>query len=500
MKRNQALISVFDKTGIAEFCRKIESKFNFISTGKTSKALEAANIPVQTVANQTGYPEILGGRVKTLHPDIVGGILGTIDHASEMEELGIPQFGLVVVNLYPFQQVISQSHDVTEALESVDIGGVTLLRAAAKNFQEIIVICSPNDYNSVCEAIINDTVTLDMRKELAKKTFLYTSNYDAAISRYFVKMTKDPFPTTYILSFGTPQDLRYGENWHQEARYYIESAKNPFYRQLHGKKVSFNNLMDFYTIMGLFLEHKEPSCAIIKHTSPCGFACAETIETTYEHALLTDEISAFGSVMGFNRIITENLAEKLSSIFVDAIIAPKYEEKAHRILTRKEKIVICEFKEYEIPQQSIRLVPNGILVQSTDTRIITEDDLKFVTKREPTTQEIRDLIFAWKVVKYVKSNSAVVSIGTKTLGIGMGQPSRIDAVKLALERARDRSKGAVLASDSFFPFKDSVQAAGEKGITAIISSGGSVRDSESISAANEFDIALVWTGIRCFRH
>jgi phosphoribosylaminoimidazolecarboxamide formyltransferase/IMP cyclohydrolase len=500
MKRNYALISVFDKTGIIEFCKKIESNYKFISTGKTSKALKAANIPVQTVTTLTGYPEILGGRVKTLHPDIVGGILGTSDHASEMEELSISPFGLVVVNLYPFQQVITQSHDMTEALANIDIGGVTLLRAAAKNFPEIIVICSPNDYDSVCEAIINDMVTLDIRRELAKKAFLYTANYDASISRYFVQMTKDAFPTPYIINFETPLELRYGENWHQEARYYLESARNPFYKQLHGKKVSFNNLMDFYTAIGLLSEHEYSACAIIKHTSPCGFACADTIEIAFNKAFLTDKISAFGSTMGFNRRVTEDLADELSTIFVDAIIAPSFEENAYKILTRKENIVICEFQEYKIPQQSIRLVPNGLLVQPTDRKVITEDELKFVTKRKPTGQEIKDLIFAWKVVKYVKSNSAVVSIGTKTLGIGMGQPSRIYAVKLALERAKERSKGAVLASDSFFPFKDSVQTAGEKGITAIVASGGSIRDNESIEVANEYNIAMAWTGIRCFRH
>lgn len=462
--------------------------------------LATANIQVEKVSKYTGFSEILNGRVKTLHPHILGGILGTIDHASEMEELGIFPFGLVVVNLYPFQKVVSQSHNFTKALENIDIGGVTLLRAAAKNFQEVIVICNPNDYHSVCEAIINDTVTLDMRKELAKKAFLYTANYDAIISKYFVEKTYDPFPSTYILSFGTPKGLRYGENWHQEARYYLESNKKPFYTQLHGKIVSLNNLVDFYTALGLFSEHQDPACAIIKHSSPCGFACAENIETAFDLAFSTDKVSAFGSAMGFNRIITEKLAEKLNEIFIDAIIAPKYEEKAFETLKRKEKIILCELNDYEIPQHSIRLIPNGILVQPTDMRIITENDLNFVTKRKPTTREIKDLLFAWKVVKYVKSNSAVVSIGTKTLGIGVGQPSRIDAVTQALERAKDQVKGAVLASDSFFPFKDSVQAAGEKGITAVIASGGSIRDSDSIETANEYDIAMVWTGIRCFRH
>ncbi|MFX1283796.1 MAG: bifunctional phosphoribosylaminoimidazolecarboxamide formyltransferase/IMP cyclohydrolase [Promethearchaeota archaeon] len=500
MKRNQGLISVFDKTGIVEFCKKVSSRYSFISTGKTAEILNAAKIPVKTVANHTGYPEILGGRVKTLHPKILGGILGTIDNSSEMKEMGIQPFGLVVVNLYPFQQVISQPHNLVDTTENIDIGGVTLLRAAAKNFREVIVICSLNDYNSVGDAIVGDTVSLDLRKELAKKAFLYTAKYDAIISKYFVEKTNDLFPSTFILNFENPQDLRYGENWHQDARYYLQSNKNPFYKQLHGKKVSLNNLMDFHTAMGLFSEHTEPACAIIKHTSPCGFACAEDIETAFDHAFATDELSAFGSAMGFNRPITENLAIKLNAMFVDAIIAPQYEKEAYEILTRKEKIVLCKFEKYEMPQYSVRLIPNGLLAQSIDKHVIGEEDLRVVTKRSPTPQEVKDLIFAWKVVKYVKSNAAVVCINRKTLGIGMGQPSRVEAVKLALNRANDRSQGAVLASDSFFPFRDSIDAAGEKGIRGIIASGGSIRDSESIEAADEFKIVMVWTGIRCFRH
>lgn len=500
MERKLGLISVFDKTGITDFCKEVLPTFNFISTGNTAKILEDSNIPVTKLASHTGYPEILGGRVKSLHPKIMGGILGTIDHLSEMKEMVIHPFGLVVVNLYPFQQVISEPHDLAEAMENIDIGGVTLLRAAAKNFREVIVICSPEDYKSVGEAIVNNTVTLDMRKQLAKKAFLYTAKYDATISRYFTEITYDPFPPAYILGFENPQELRYGENWHQEAKYYLQSNKKPFYEQLHGKRVSLNNLVDFYASIRLFSEHKEPSCAIIKHTSPCGFASGADIETAFDHALETDKLSAFGSAMGFNRPITENLANKLNAMFVDAIIAPKYEEKAFKILTRKESLVLCVFKEYEMPQHSVRLVPNGLLVQPTDTRRISEENLTVVSKRKPTKQEVKDLFFAWKVVKYVKSNAAVVSVGKKTLGIGMGQPSRIGAVELALTRAEERSQGAVLASDSFFPFKDCVEAAGEKGIAAIIAPGGSKRDSESIEAADEFDIAMVWTGTRCFLH
>ncbi len=500
LERKQGLISVYDKTGIIDFCKRISSHFNLISTGKTADLLESSNIQVKTVSDFTKYPEILGGRVKTLHPSIMGGILGKKDQFSEMRKMEIQPFGLVVVNLYPFQKTINQTHELSDALENIDIGGVTLLRAAAKNFHEVIVICSPLDYESVAEAIINESITLEQRKELAKKAFLHTAKYDAAISRYFVDLTEDEFPSDLVLDFENPQELRYGENWHQKAKYYLFPQTDPFYKQLHGKLVSLNNLLDFQTTTGLFSDFDEPACAIIKHTSPCGFATTDDVETAFDHAFETDKLSAFGSAMGFNRPITEGLAKKLNAMFVDAIIAPKYDEEAFKILTRKEKIVLCEYREHEIPQQAIRVICNGALVQSTDKHKLTEQDLKVVTKKKPTPQETIDLIFAWRVVKHVKSNSAVISTRTRTLGIGMGQTSRIDAVELALKRAKERAKGAVMASDAFFPYRDSVDAAVQKGVTAIIAPGGSIRDSESIEAADEAEIAMIWTGVRSFLH
>jgi len=498
LDRKLGIISVSDKRGIVDFCKSVSSHFVFISTGKTANLLESSNVQVRTVSNLTNYPEILDGRVKTLHPKIMGGILGTTHHESELVELDIEPFGLVVSNLYPFEQVISKPHNLKDAIENIDIGGVTLLRAAAKNYQEVIVVSSPEDYPSVAKAITNNEVSMDLRKELAVKAFHHTAKYDIAISTYLT--ANDPFPPSIVAGFENPQELRYGENPHQEARYYLQPGKEPFYEQLHGKKVSLNNLVDFYSAIGVLSEHSEPSCAIIKHTSPCGFASAKDIETAFDHAFATDNLSAFGSVMAFNRPIPEGLANKLKAMFVDGIIAPEFESKAFEILSKKKRIILCKFKDYEIPQRSIRLVPNGILVQPTDKHSISEEDIKVVSKRNPSDKELQELLFAWKIVKYVKSNTSVICTGTQTLGVGMGQTSRIGAVELALNRAGERSKGAVMASDAFFPYRDSIDAAAKKGITAIIAPGGSIRDNESIIAADDADIAFVWSGVRSFLH
>ncbi len=498
MERNQGIISVFDKTGIIDFCNKISEYFHFISTGKTAKLLESANIPVNTVSSVTNYPEILDGRVKTLHPKIMGGILGTAAHETELKQMDLRPIGLVVVNLYPFEQVVSKPHAFMDAIENIDIGGVTLLRAAAKNYHEVIVVSSPEDYGSVADAIKSESLSMEFRKELAKEAFFHTAKYDIAISKYL--SSEDRFPPSFVLGFDRPQHLRYGENWHQEARYYLRTDKEPFFEQIHGKEVSYNNLVDFYAAIGLFSEHNGPACAIIKHTSPCGFATGDDIETAFDHAFATDNLSAFGSIMGFNRPVTAELARKVNAMFVDGIIAHSYHDDALEILKKKKNIIICNFKEYEIPDLTIRLVPNGILVQPTDTHIISELDFKVVTKKSPTPEQMKELIFAWKVVKYAKSNAAVISKRTRTLGIGMGQTSRIAAVELALQRAGDRARNAVMASDAFFPYRDSVDAAVQKGVTAIIAPGGSIRDSESIKAADEVGITMVWSGKRAFLH
>ncbi len=498
LEKRQGIISVFDKTGIVEFCRDIAPYFSFVSTGKTAQVLQSADIPVMTVSDFTGFPEILDGRVKTLHPRILGGILATSDQQTELQEHDIPAIGLVVVNLYPFEEVTSKPHELAEALDNIDIGGVTLLRAAAKNYPEVLVVSSPYDYDTVAKAIASGNVSIDLRKDLAEKAFLRTAQYDIGISRYLY--SEDLFPPAFAMGFGRPQTLRYGENPHQDARYYLGHGKQPFYEQLHGKTVSLNNLVDFAAAMGLFSEHSQPSCAIIKHTSPCGFASADDIETAFDQAFATDNLSAFGSVMGFNQPITESLAKKLHAMFVDGVIAPDYEGRAYDILAAKKNIVLCRFMNYDMPDHSIRLIPNGILVQQADKRILNKQDLTVVTKRQPTTGQLGELLFAWSVVKYVKSNAVVISTGTRTLGIGMGQTSRIAAVELALGRAGSRARGAVMASDAFFPYRDSIDAAAKAGVAAIIAPGGSIRDRKAIEAANEADIAMVWSGVRCFLH
>lgn len=498
MDRSLGIISVFDKEGIVDFCRSIFSHYRFISTGKTAAILKAAQIDVDPVSSFTGYPEIIDGRVKTLHPKILGGILGTEQHLDEMKKYEILPIDLVVVNLYPFEQVTSKPHSLAGAIENIDIGGVTLLRAAAKNYNKVIVVSSPEDYDSVAEAITMNKVSEDLRKSLAKKAFLHTAKYDMMIGRYLT--SGDKFPPDYLLSFERPQNLRYGENLHQEARYYLLPSHAPFYTQVHGKDVSYNNLVDFYAAIGVLSEHTKPSCAVIKHTSPCGVASAEDIETAFDHAFATDNLSAFGSVMGFNRPITKELAEKLHAMFVDAIIAPEYEELALKILKKKSKLILCTLNEYSIPEQSIRLVPNGVLVQTTDKHIISKEDITVVSKKKPSSTDIEELLFAWKIVKYAKSNAAVISKEDRTLGIGMGQTSRIGAVELALMRAGHRAEEAVMASDAFFPYRDSIDAAVEKGIRAVIAPGGSIRDNESIIAADEAGIVFVWSKVRAFLH
>jgi phosphoribosylaminoimidazolecarboxamide formyltransferase/IMP cyclohydrolase len=498
LEKSLGIISIFDKEGIIDFCRQISSHYHFISTGKTATLLEAANIDVTPVSIFSDYPEILDGRVKTLHPKIIGGILGTNRQMDEMERMGIQPISLVVVNLYPFEEISSKPHTLAEAIENIDIGGVTLLRAAAKNYGRVIVVSSPEDYEPVAEAVTMNRVTEELRKNLAKKAFLHSAKYDATISRYFA--SDDMFPSNLLLTFENPQSLRYGENLHQEARYYLSPGQAPFYKQVHGKEVSYNNLVDFYAAIGVLSEHTKPSCAIIKHTSPCGAASAKDIETAFDHAFATDNLSAFGSVMGFNRPITEELATKLHAMFIDAIIAPEYEKTAFRILAKKSKLILCTLDQYTIPEQSIRTIPNGILVQSTNSHIISKDDITVVSKKKPSSQEIEELLFAWKIVKYVKSNAAVISKDTRTLGIGMGQTSRIGAVNLALERAGHRADEAVMASDAFFPYRDSIDVAAEKGIKAVIAPGGSIRDNESIVAADDAGIVFVWSKVRAFLH
>ncbi len=496
-----AILSVYDKTDIIEFAREISRHYTIVCSGGTAKILSGANIPIKHVEDITGFPEILDGRVKTLHPNIHAGILAKNNqfHQSQLKEHDITPVKLVVCNQYPFYEVINSVHNLDDAIENIDIGGNTLIRSAAKNYHNVVVVVDPSDYSELMDnlPVIND----DYRLKLAQKAFAVSASYDTHISNYFLKQIGEPFGPRYNLTAHHPISLRYGENWHQNGTYYLTEGHKPFYQQLHGREVSFNNIVDLLAVLRLLSEHEMPTAALVKHTSPCGLACADNIETAFDHAFETDEISAYGAVMGFNRIVTAELASKLNAIFVDIMIAKDYEPEALSILKQKERIILLKLNpSTQLPEMIVRYVPNGILVQDADMQNITADDLDFVSKRKPTEEQIRDMLWAWKVLKYVKSNSAVVAKGTRTLGIGMGQTSRIGAVKLAVERAGDITNGAVLASDAFFPYGDSVEYAAKSGIKAIIAPGGSIRDSESIEVANKLDIALVWSKTRCFLH
>lgn len=496
-----AILSVFDKSGIIEFAKEISKYYTIVCSGGTAKTLSEADIPIKFVEDLTGFPEILDGRVKTLHPNIHGGILAKNNqsHQSQLREHKIIPVKLVVCNLYPFYEVINSTHQLDEAIENIDIGGSTLIRSAAKNYHNVIVVVDPSDYSSLIGKLpkIDDA----HRLKLAQKAFAVSASYDTHISNYFLKQTGEPFGPRYNLTAHHPIHLRYGENWHQNGVYYLNEGNEPFYEQLHGREVSFNNIVDLLAVLRLLSEHEKPTAALVKHTSPCGLACSSDIETAFDHAFETDEISAYGAVMGFNRTVTAGLARKLNAIFVDIMIATDYEPEALEILKQKERIILLKLNpSMKLPDMSVRYVPNGVLVQNADMQDITIDDLDYVSKRKPTDEQTQDLLWAWKVLKYVKSNSAVVAKGTRSLGIGMGQTSRISAVKLAVERAGEKANGAVLASDAFFPYADSVEHAASLGIQAIIAPGGSIRDCDSIEAADRLDIALVWSKTRCFLH
>ena len=494
-----AIISVWDKRGIADFCKKISSKFKFIASGGTYEYLKSNGIAVKKIDEITDFPEILGGRVKTLHPKIHGGILSrrTETDNKQLEELAIKPISLVVSNLYPFTP--DKPHE--EAIELIDIGGPTLVRAAAKNYEHVTVVVDLDDYEQVANWILSG-ISLENRLYLARKAFEHVAEYDIRIAHYFQKLQNISLPDTVLITGRKAMDLRYGENPHQSAAYYLipDDSTGKFFEQLSGKLVSYNNMLDYTVGLRILKEFKEPTAVIIKHTSPCGVANGKTLEEAFDFAFDTDNISAFGSIMAFNRKIELPLAKKLHKMFVDGIIAPDYDEDAFKILKKKKKLMLLKYKPYALQTWEISRVPGGFIVQDADHRELTRDDLIFVSEKKPTEEQLRDLMWAWKIVRNVKSNAAVIATGTRTLGIAAGKSSRIDAVKFAGVKAGERARGAVLASDAFFPYPDSVQHAHELGIAAVIAPGGSIRDQLSIDAANELGIPLVFTKIRSFRH
>jgi len=513
----RAIISVSDKTGVTDFAKGLSQLgYEIFSTGGTKKALEEAKVPVKSVSEITGFPEILNGRVKTLHPAVHGGLLAKRnlpEHMKELENNNIQPIDMVVVNLYPFVKTVSREGvALDEALENIDIGGPTMLRAAAKNFPSVIVVVDPADYQPVLEKLRQGELDLSSRKRLAQKAFQHVAVYDTAISQY-LRQGIDSFPDEMTIALKKRQDLRYGENPHQQAAFYAEQTVATkqdsgitWAKQLWGKELSFNNIMDADATWGAVVDFAEPTVAVVKHTNTCGLASHPDIAEAYRRAFSGDTVSAFGGIVASNRTVNLEMAEAMRSVFYEIAIAPEYDADALEVLKKKKnlRILLAElppnYAATPIGYLDYRRVKGGLLIQTSNS--LAEDDiqLKTVTKRAPTPKELEDLLFAWRAVKHIKSN-AILLVKDKTIvGMGAGQPNRVVSAEIAAKKAGEKSKGSVMASDAMFPFPDSVEQAAAAGATAIIQPGGSIRDEESIKAANKHNIAMVFTGIRHFLH
>lgn len=516
----RALISVSNKEGIIEFAKGLhELNVEIISTGGTAKTLKDAGIEVTAVSDITGFPEILDGRVKTLHPKIHGGLLAVRDnskHMHQIAELGIAPIDLVVINLYPFKQtILKPCVTMDEAIENIDIGGPSMLRSAAKNHKDVIVVVDPKDYPFVLNELRNKgDLDKNQRMKLAYKVFEHTAHYDALIADYLKQnISADTFsspdsffPQNLTLTYEKIQDLRYGENPHQKAAFYGEVGRHSGTlagaKQLGGKELSFNNINDADAALKAVMEFDMPAAVGVKHTNPCGVACGDNIYDAYIKAYNADPVSIFGGIVALNRPVDVPTAEELVKIFLEIVIAPGFEPHALEILRTKKNLRILEVNLDNKLNTTwdLKKVSGGLLVQEYDAQDISEKDLKVVTKRAPSDKEMQDLLFGWKVVKHVKSNAIVLAKDLIAVGIGAGQVNRIWATQQSIDHAGVNTKGAVLASDAFFPFSDVVEAAAAAGITAIIQPGGSIRDEDSIKVADENNIAMVFTGMRHFRH
>ena len=518
-----ALLSVSDKTGIADFARGLAAMgITLLSTGGTAKHLRDSGLVVKDVSEHTGFPEIMAGRVKTLHPKIHGGLLAR--HGVDDEVLaqhGIDAIELLVVNLYPFKSVITNIDTTMDvAIENIDIGGPTMLRAGAKNHSAVGVLVDPSDYSDVLHELKNSQVQLsdDTRYRLACKTFAHTASYDAAISNYLnlhdEDGTRDIFPEEYAQQFTKITDLRYGENPHQRAAFYSAAADTGVNlanaTMLQGRPLSFNNIADADTALETVKAFSEPACVIVKHANPCGVAVASNVTDAYKSAFICDSTSAFGGIIAINRTLNAELADMiLKGQFVELIIAPDIDDAALGVLKSKKNVRVLVTGDWSNEDKSSRTghvgkrVHGGLLLQEWDTHQVSESELKVVSERAPTASELLDLHFAWKVAKFVKSNAIVYAKNQETIGIGAGQMSRVDSARIAILKAQDAKleiEGSAMASDAFFPFRDSIDNAAKAGVTAIIQPGGSIRDEEIIAAANEHGMAMVFTGIRHFRH
>jgi phosphoribosylaminoimidazolecarboxamide formyltransferase/IMP cyclohydrolase len=513
----RALISVSDKNGIVEFSEQLAGfGVELLSTGGTAKLLREAGLTVKDVSEFTGFPEMLDGRVKTLHPKVHGGLLGmrsNPEHVATMKEHGIENIDMVIVNLYPFEAATAREGcHLDEAIENIDIGGPTMLRSAAKNYPDVTVLVDSADYASVLDEMKTSSgaVSASTNFALAVKVFQHTAAYDGAISNYLgSRLTGEvqEYPPTFTLQVKKAQDLRYGENPHQTAAFYVEQritepcVSNSV--QLQGKELSFNNIIDLDAAIETVKEFEQSAAVIIKHTNPCGVALADSPLTAYLKARECDPVSAFGGIVGFNRMVDAETANELASTFLEAVIAPGYSEEALAIFTAKKNVRVMRvplLDRYVAGGFDLKRVTGGLLLQGRDLGMINAGDCRVVTNRKPTASEYEALDFAWRVCKHVKSNAIVFSNRDQTVGIGAGQMSRVDSSKIAVQKALLSIRGTVLASDAFFPFRDGVDAAAEAGVTAIIQTGGSVRDEEVIKAANEHGIAMLFTTMRHFRH
>ncbi len=514
----RALISVSDKTGIIDFCSNLSRLgIEILSTGGTFKLLKEQEIPVTEVSEYTDFPEIMGGRVKTLHPKIHGGILSRGDQdKEEMTDHGINKIDLVIVNLYPFEKTIQDERcTIEDAIENIDIGGPTMIRAAAKNYSEVTVVVNNNDYLNIIKEIEENkgTVSPSLRYTLAIKAFEHTASYEDAIANFFGKSENymhEYFPKTFNTQFVKSKDLRYGENPHQKAAFYVEKNISEVgvatSKQLQGKELSFNNIADTDAALETIKLFSSPSCVIVKHANPCGVSSSDKIFNAYHNAYQTDPESAFGGIIAFNRPLNkETASEIIKRQFVEVIISPGVDDEAKEVLALKPNIrlLVCDSWDNNKPNLDFKRVNGGLLIQDRDIAMITESDFKVVTKRQPDKKEIEDLLFSWKIAKMVKSNAIIYAKDLQTIGIGAGQMSRVNSARIAAikaEQAKLPIANSSMASDAFFPFRDSIDNAAKIGISAVIQPGGSIRDEEVISAANEHGMSMIFTGMRHFRH
>ena len=515
MPNQRALISVSDKTGLTSFARKLhDAGVELVASGGTAAQLAEAGMPVTPTEALTGFPELLGGRVKTLHPAIHGGILARRipEHLAELEQQGLLPIDLVIVNLYPFQRTVAEEGvALTEAVEQIDIGGVALLRAAAKNFESVTVVCEPSDYESVALAVADGGLDAEMRLALALKAFRHTAEYDTAISSYLAQHQlqdqlhsdgMEEMPAQIQLNLERVQVMRYGENPHQQGALYRHFNASPAFEQLHGREMSYNNWLDLDGSWQAVQDFEEPTVAIIKHSNPCGLASADSLAHAYDRALASDPVSAFGSIISVNRTLDIETAERMATLFIEIVAAPAFEENALALLQRRKNLRVLRAGGTDPRSLNIRTVYGGALVQEADN---SREDLepanwRIVTQKRPDTAQLADLAFAWRVCRHVKSNAIVYVKDRATVGVGAGQMSRVDSVMLAGHKAGESAGGAVMASDAFFPFADGIEAAAAHGIAAVVQPGGSIRDEEVIACCDRLGLVMALTGTRHFRH